>query len=434
MRAFFRSVFFLPTACSYVVASLVWKLSIFNGVRFGLANTVLGWFGIDNIPWLATTDPPWYWLVIVTVRLWLQIGLLHDLVPGRSPAHLPRAVRGGRRGRRPTGWQTFRYITFPQFRATSVAVLLLLLINAYQAFDEFFNLLGNSSFARPPLVYLYYTAQGNQDYGHGTRRCRHPGSADHDRDPGPGPDLRLREGRMSAPTSDRSRRTAQQELARRGDAVTMTRTGYRPGVALPGARDLGGVVPAAVLPDCPQRVVQSTPESPRRLDPLPDDDPLGELPRAVHRSVGEHRAQPGNSAIVAVLQTAGQLLILLDGRLRAGANPVPLGDPDLLRRAGDPDDPAGRDVHPLVHHRLAVALGGHLARNHRARAVLRFHHVLVPAVLPHLSAQLEEAARVDGLGYFGAFWRIVVPNRVPSSRPSPLSPSSRAGTPSCGHW
>ncbi|MET1074653.1 MAG: sugar ABC transporter permease, partial [Umezawaea sp.] len=31
MQAFFRSVFFLPAACSYVVASLVWKLSIFNG-------------------------------------------------------------------------------------------------------------------------------------------------------------------------------------------------------------------------------------------------------------------------------------------------------------------------------------------------------------------------------------------------------------------
>jgi hypothetical protein len=55
-------------------ASLVWKLSIFNGVRFGLANTVLNWFGEENIAWLATTDPPWYWLVIVTVRLWLHIG------------------------------------------------------------------------------------------------------------------------------------------------------------------------------------------------------------------------------------------------------------------------------------------------------------------------------------------------------------------------
>ena len=167
-RAFFRSVFFLPTACSYVVASLVWKLSIFNGVRFGLANTVLGWFGIDNVAWLATTDPPWYWLVIVTARLWLQVGIYMILFVAGLQRISPELYEAAEvDGARP-GWQTFRFITFPQLRATSVAVLLLLLIAAYQAFDEFFNLLGNSSFARPPLVYLYYTAQGNQDYGHGT--------------------------------------------------------------------------------------------------------------------------------------------------------------------------------------------------------------------------------------------------------------------------
>ena len=161
-------MFFLPTACSYVVAALIWKLSIFNGVRFGLANKVIGIFGFDNVAWLATTDPPWYWLVIVTVRLWLQIGFYMILFLAglqRIPRELyeAAAVDGAR-----NSWQTFRFITFPQLRATSVAVLLLLLINAYQAFDEFFNLLGNSSFARPPLVYLYYTAQGNQDFGHGT--------------------------------------------------------------------------------------------------------------------------------------------------------------------------------------------------------------------------------------------------------------------------
>ena len=43
-------------------------------------------------------------------------------------------------------------------------------------------------------------------------------------------------------------------------------------------------------------------------------------------------------------------------------------------------------------------------------AVQRLHDVPVPAVLPGLPAELEEAARVDGLGYFGAYWRIVVPN------------------------
>ncbi|WP_028921961.1 carbohydrate ABC transporter permease [Pseudonocardia acaciae] len=167
-RAFFRSAFFLPTACSYVVASLVWKLSIFNGVRFGLANQVLSLVGVENIAWLSSANPPWYWLVLATVRLWLQLGFYIILFLAglqRIPAELYEAalVDGAKQG-----WQTFRYITVPQLRTTSVAVLLLNLIAAYQAFDEFYNLLGNSSLARPPLVYLYYTAQGNQDYGHGS--------------------------------------------------------------------------------------------------------------------------------------------------------------------------------------------------------------------------------------------------------------------------
>ena len=168
-RAFFRSVFFLPTACSYVVASLIWKLSIFNGVRFGMANTVLEKFGIDNIAWLSTVDPPWYWLPLVTVRLWLQAGFFMILfIAGLqriSPELYEAAYVDGAR----PGWQTFRFITFPQLRATSVAVVILLLIAAYQAFDEFYNLVGNVNFARPPLIYLYGISLGTvQDLGRGS--------------------------------------------------------------------------------------------------------------------------------------------------------------------------------------------------------------------------------------------------------------------------
>ncbi|WP_129309287.1 sugar ABC transporter permease [Streptomyces sp. L2] len=172
-RAFFRSVFFLPAACSYVVAALIWKMSLFNGVRFGLANTVLGWFGTDPLPWLASTDPPWYWLVIVTVRLWLQAGFYMILflagLQRIDPALYEAAAVDGAR----PGWTVLRHITLPQLRATSVAVLLLLVINAFQAFDEFYNLLSDSRgyppYARPPLVYLYYTALGQgQNLGLGS--------------------------------------------------------------------------------------------------------------------------------------------------------------------------------------------------------------------------------------------------------------------------
>jgi multiple sugar transport system permease protein len=171
-QPFFRSVFFLPTACSYVVASLVWKMSIFSGVRFGLANTVLGWFGIAPTPWLSVTQPPWYWLVIVTVRLWLQVGFYMILFLAAlqriSPTLYEAAAIDGA-----VGWSVLRYVTVPQLATTSTAVLLLLLVNAFQAFDEFYNLLSSTGqyppYARPPLVYLYYTALGSgQDFGHGS--------------------------------------------------------------------------------------------------------------------------------------------------------------------------------------------------------------------------------------------------------------------------
>ncbi|MER5295713.1 sugar ABC transporter permease [Streptomyces pharetrae] len=169
LRAFFRSVFFLPTAVSYVAAALIWKMSIFSGVRFGLMNTVLAWFGVDNIAWLASPDPPWYWLVLVTVRLWLQAGFFMILFLAalqNIPQELYEAAAID--GAQP-GWQTFRHITLPQLRATSTAVILLLLVQAYQAFDEFFNLLSKSTWGRPPLVELYYIALGeNQDYGAGS--------------------------------------------------------------------------------------------------------------------------------------------------------------------------------------------------------------------------------------------------------------------------
>ena len=172
-RAFFRSVFFLPAACSYVVAALIWKMSIFNGVRFGLANTVLGWFGGEPVAWLAGTDPPWYWLVIVTVRLWLQAGFYMILflagLQRIDPVLYEAAAVDGAR----PGWTVLRHITLPQLRATSVAVVLLLVVNAFQAFDEFYNLLsdarGYPPYARPPLVYLYYTALGQgQNLGLGS--------------------------------------------------------------------------------------------------------------------------------------------------------------------------------------------------------------------------------------------------------------------------
>lgn len=171
-QAFFRSAFFLPTACSYVIAAMIWRLSFFNGARFGLANSVLRSLGFENVNWLSGGNYG-YWVVLVSLRLWLQVGFYMILFLAglqRIPAdtYEAAAIDGA------VGWKVFRWITLPQLRATSVAVVLLLLIAAFQAFDEFYNTLisvgGYPPFARPPLVYLYLISLGggSQDLGLGS--------------------------------------------------------------------------------------------------------------------------------------------------------------------------------------------------------------------------------------------------------------------------
>jgi multiple sugar transport system permease protein len=171
-QAFFRSAFFLPTACSYVIAAMIWRLSLFSGARFGLFNTLLRSLGFDNVNWLGGGNY-FYWVVLVSLRLWLQVGFYMILFLAglqRIPANTyeAAAIDGA------VGWKVFRHITLPQLRASSVAVLLLLFISAFQAFDEFYNTLisvgGYPPFARPPLVYLYLISlgQGSQDLGLGS--------------------------------------------------------------------------------------------------------------------------------------------------------------------------------------------------------------------------------------------------------------------------
>ncbi|MGI8457995.1 MAG: carbohydrate ABC transporter permease [Propionibacteriaceae bacterium] len=171
-QAFFRSAFFLPTACSYAIAAIIWRLTLFNGARFGMINSGLRALGFESINWLGGRNYL-YWVALVSLRLWLQVGFYMILfIAGlqRIPAdtYEAAALDGA------TGFRVFRFITLPQLRATSVAVLMLVLIGAFQAFDEFYNTLitisGYPPYARPPLVYLYVVSLGGgtQDLGLGS--------------------------------------------------------------------------------------------------------------------------------------------------------------------------------------------------------------------------------------------------------------------------
>ncbi|WP_426367920.1 carbohydrate ABC transporter permease [Streptomyces sp. E-08] len=172
-RAVLRTAFLIPAAVSYVAASLVWKMSLFSGMPAGIANMIGDWFGMEAVPWLQGGSPPLYWIALVTLRLWLQVGFYMVLFLAGLQA-IPKELYEAAALDGATGLRLLRRITLPMLRNTSVAVLMLLFIAAFQAFDEFYNLFGGgmsgsgTAPVKTPLTYLYDTAMGAQNYGLGS--------------------------------------------------------------------------------------------------------------------------------------------------------------------------------------------------------------------------------------------------------------------------
>ena len=180
-------------------------MSIFSGVRFGLANTVLGWFGVAPTPWLSVTQPPWYWLVIVTVRLWLQVGfymILFLAALQRIPPTLyeAAAIDGA------VGWKVLRYITVPQLRGDvecgPAAAADQRVPGVRRVLQPALVPGQYPPYARPPLVYLYYTALGQRSGLRARQRRRGDPDADHRRGGArPGPADAVRAGGLRWPSS-----------------------------------------------------------------------------------------------------------------------------------------------------------------------------------------------------------------------------------------
>ncbi|MDR7273225.1 carbohydrate ABC transporter permease [Catenuloplanes atrovinosus] len=126
-----RTIFFLPSVTSTIAVMLIWRW-IFSGERFGLANTVLSWFGAEPVSWLST--PRWTIPLLVLMAVWGGCGYgMVIFVSGLNaiPEELYEAARLDGAG----GWQQFRYVTLPQLRPVTTYVVITGLIGAFQVFE-----------------------------------------------------------------------------------------------------------------------------------------------------------------------------------------------------------------------------------------------------------------------------------------------------------
>lgn len=162
----FRSLFFAPNVISLVVVGLVWQFLLVD--NFGVVNKVSGVLGLGDHSWLG--DPKLALASVLVVSVWFFMGYYMTIfLAGLQdiPRHYYDAARIDGAGR----VQTFRHITWPMLRPTSLFVLLLTTITGVgglQGFDLIYIMTrgGPDNATSLVIFYIYQQAFQYSDFGY----------------------------------------------------------------------------------------------------------------------------------------------------------------------------------------------------------------------------------------------------------------------------
>jgi ABC-type sugar transport system permease subunit len=154
----YRTAIFIPQVTATVAIALVW-LWIYNP-RGGLANQLLGFFGIGQVSWL--TDTAWSLPSIIAVGVWQGIGL-KMLIYLAALQGLPKDVFEAASIDGATAVQKFVQITVPMLKPATFFVLVTSIIGAFQAFDQVYILTqGGPAHSTTLITYEIYKSAFQQ--------------------------------------------------------------------------------------------------------------------------------------------------------------------------------------------------------------------------------------------------------------------------------
>ncbi len=128
----FRAIFYLPYVAPQIAATLIWMWML--NPRYGLINTILGWFGIAGPNWFS--DPSTALYGIVLISLWAVGGGAVIYLAGLQniPVQLYEAAEiDGANAR-----QQFLHVTIPMLSPTIFFQLTVELIGVFQTFTSAF--------------------------------------------------------------------------------------------------------------------------------------------------------------------------------------------------------------------------------------------------------------------------------------------------------
>ncbi|HEY0012517.1 MAG TPA: sugar ABC transporter permease [Allosphingosinicella sp.] len=163
--AIFRGLFFSSSVLSVTIVTLIWRFILTPDA--GLMAELLEAVGADPIPWLSHPDLTIPALAITTI--WWSVGLPMMLFLAglqQIPEDMYEAAALDRAGK----WTTFRRITLPSLKRTTVLVVMLQTAAQLQIFGQAQLLTagGPSGASRPIVLYIYEVSFGRWELGYAT--------------------------------------------------------------------------------------------------------------------------------------------------------------------------------------------------------------------------------------------------------------------------
>lgn len=141
-REFFKSAFFLPALTSVVVAGTIFRL-IFGEMNGSLMNTIVGYFGRGPFKYLKDLTLSRIALLSLACWRWTGVNMLYFLsgLKGIDQGYYEAASIDGA-----SGFQSFRHITLPLLKPTTVYVVTISIYAGLAMFTESLMLFnGNNS-------------------------------------------------------------------------------------------------------------------------------------------------------------------------------------------------------------------------------------------------------------------------------------------------
>lgn len=162
LLSFYRASLFLPCVISTVAIALVWKWLLNS--QSGMINGILRGLGVENPPqWLL--DRRWAKLSIVLMRVWQMSGYYMVMfLTGLQtiPVSLYEAARVDGASK----WQQLTRITIPMLSPTTFAIVILLVLEAFNIFEAVMIMTEGSLGTSSLMYYVYRLAFSSYRMGY----------------------------------------------------------------------------------------------------------------------------------------------------------------------------------------------------------------------------------------------------------------------------